>query len=110
MKKILLSLLAIVIVCNASFVFATNCMDGHGTPTGAKEAMGTGVIEAVMPGQKMITITHDPIEKLNWGTMTMDLPVTNRVDLSAIQKGDAVDFHLKLGHDKKYRIIMMKKK
>ncbi len=37
--------------------------------------------------------------------MTMDLLVTKRVDLTPIKAGDKVDFKLKLGRDKTYRII-----
>ncbi len=40
--------------------------------------------------------------------MTMDLPVTNKVDLAKLKPGDKVIFHLKLGRDKAYRITEIK--
>ncbi len=37
--------------------------------------------------------------------MTMELPATSKVALDVIKPGDKVDFRLKLGRDKVYRII-----
>jgi hypothetical protein len=37
--------------------------------------------------------------------MTMDLPVTRRVDLSTVKPGDDVILSLKQGRDKQYRVI-----
>lgn len=44
---------------------------------------------------------------LGWPTMTMDLFVTKRVDLSGKEAGDKVSFKVKLGRDRQYRIIEM---
>jgi len=37
--------------------------------------------------------------------MTMDLPVTSKVDLGSLKAGDKIAFKLKLGRDKTYRVI-----
>ncbi|MEW8496824.1 MAG: copper-binding protein [Candidatus Thiodiazotropha taylori] len=44
---------------------------------------------------------------LKWPEMTMDLPVTKRVDLSRFKAGDQVHFTLKKGRDNHFRIISM---
>lgn len=71
------------------------------------QAAGRGVINAIGADGKSVNITHEPMPDLGWPEMTMDIPVTNKVDLSKTKAGDAVDFTVKLGRDKKYRIIDM---
>ena len=51
---------------------------------------GRGVINAVNIPAGSINITHEPIPALSWPTMTMDLPVTDQVDLSGVNAGDSV--------------------
>ena len=75
---------------------------------GKKEASGTGVINAVDVDAKSINITHDPMPEFGWPKMTMDLPTTKKVDLSRVKAGDKVTFTLKLGMDKKFRVIDVK--
>jgi len=65
---------------------------------------GKGVINSVSIDKRMVNITHEPIPAINWPEMTMDLPVTKHVDLDAVKAGSEVDFMLKLGMDKQYRI------
>lgn len=71
-------------------------------------AAGTGVIHSIDTTKRIINLTHEPMPDLGWPVMTMDLPATKRVDLSGLKEGDKVDFKLKLGRDKKYRIIEIK--
>ncbi len=71
------------------------------------EAAGTGVINSIDAGKKQVNLTHEPMPDLGWPTMTMDLPVTSKVALDAVKPGDKVDFRLKLGRDKVYRVIEM---
>ncbi len=72
---------------------------------GKREAAGTGVINSISAETNSINITHDPMPEFGWPQMTMDLPVTRKVDLSGVKSGDKVTFKLKLGRDKTYRII-----
>ena len=74
-------------------------------PAGITEAKGEGVINTVDATGGKVNLTHDPIEELKWPKMTMDLPVTRRVDLAEIKPGTKVTFKLKLGRDKQYRVI-----
>ncbi|KUO65170.1 MAG: hypothetical protein APF80_14215 [Alphaproteobacteria bacterium BRH_c36] len=78
------------------------------TVPGETEADGVGVINSVDADKGTVNITHEPMPKLGWPTMTMDLPVTKKVDLGDIKAGEKVDFRIKLGRDKQYRVIEMK--
>ncbi len=74
-------------------------------PEGKTEAKAQGVINKIDAEKKSINITHEPVESLGWPKMTMDLPVTKRVDLSTVKTGEKVEFTLKQGRDKQYRVI-----
>jgi len=71
------------------------------------EASGVGVINSLDADKGMVNLTHEPMPDLGWPVMTMDLPVTKRVDLGAVKPGDKVKFKLKLGRDKQYRVTEM---
>lgn len=73
----------------------------------ANQIMGMGTLNQVDSEQKTVNLTHQPIPALNWPAMTMDLPVTKRVDLSGFKAGDKVHFTLKQGRDKQFRISTM---
>jgi Cu/Ag efflux protein CusF len=63
--------------------------EGHAGATGA-----SGVVSAVDPSQRKITIKHGAIKSLGWPAMTMDFAVNQEVDLTAISAGMRVDFTL----------------
>ncbi|NEX20838.1 copper-binding protein [Thiorhodococcus mannitoliphagus] len=75
--------------------------------TGATQ--GQGVINSVDAKGGSVNITHEPIPALSWPAMTMDLPVTDAVDLSGVSAGDKVDFAIMLGSDNVYRITALKR-
>lgn len=82
---------------------------GHGTmkmeaPADVTEAEAKGTINSVDAEGGKINITHEPVEAIGWPKMTMDLPVTRRVDLSAVKLGAPVTFKLKKGRDNQFRI------
>ncbi len=70
-----------------------------------REAKTPAVIHAIDADAGMINVTHDPVEELGWPRMTMDLPVTRRVDLSTVESGSKVVLTLKRGMDKTFRVI-----
>lgn len=82
-------------------------MDHSNMAASASEASAAGLIHQVNGAEKSVNLTHEPIPALNWPEMTMDMPVTNRVDLSGFKAGDRVHFSVKLGMDGVYRIIAM---
>ena len=86
---------------------------GHGAmqaPANEGEATVIGVINSIDAAGGKINVTHEPVKELGWPTMTMDLPVTKRVDLSTLKAGSNVKFKLKLGRDKQYRITEIEPK
>ncbi|MBK1722931.1 copper-binding protein [Thiocystis violacea] len=120
MKK--LTLLTAVLAASAACSFQTQVlamehdqMMGHGGKGAmaqgqATEAThGTGVINSVDAEGGSVNITHEPIPALSWPAMTMDLPVTDAVDLSGVSAGDRVDFAIILGSDNVYRITELKR-
>ncbi|MBF0448099.1 MAG: copper-binding protein [Magnetococcales bacterium] len=74
-------------------------------PMNQADAMGT--IQSINSEGNMVSLSHDPIPALGWPAMTMDLPVTKRVDLSQFKTGETVHFTLKKGRDNQFRIISM---
>jgi len=67
--------------------------------------MGKGLINSVGDGE--VNISHQPIEALGWGAMTMDLQVSDNVDLSTVKAGDKVHFILKKTGEHNYLIDMI---
>ena len=83
-------------------------MHDHAPVTGnANEAMAMGMLHRIDAGKNLVNISHEAIPALKWPEMTMDLPVTKRVDLSAFKVGDKVHFTLKKGRDNQFRITHM---
>ncbi|MES9814448.1 MAG: copper-binding protein [Candidatus Thiodiazotropha sp.] len=83
-------------------------LHGHGEMTSsANQGMGKGVLHKIDRENKTVNLTHQPIPELNWMGMTMDLQVTRRVDLSGFKPNDKVNFTVKKGHDKQFRITTM---
>jgi len=78
---------------------------GHdGGHAGQSEAKATAVVHKVDAAKGTVNVTHDPVPELNWPEMTMDLPVTKRVDLAKLKAGDKVRITIKQGVDKQFRI------
>lgn len=73
-------------------------------PENVNEAEAKGKINTIDADAGVVNVTHEPVEKLGWPTMTMDLPVTRRVDLTTVKPGADVTFKLKKGRDDKFRI------
>ncbi|MEO1650418.1 MAG: copper-binding protein [Pseudomonadota bacterium] len=83
---------------------------GHGSmkmeaPANVTEAEAKAKINTVDSEGGKVNVTHAPVPELGWPTMTMDLPVTRRVDLSAVKPGADVTIKLKKGRDNQFRII-----
>ncbi len=61
-------------------------------------------INNVMPNQRMITITHEPIPEWEWPVMTMDLIVTENVLLDEVKRNQVVHLQLDKTADNNYLI------
>jgi Cu/Ag efflux protein CusF len=57
--------------------------------------VGKGVLHEIDVENRIVNLTHQPIPEINWMGMTMDLPVTKRVDLSGFKANDKVNFTVK---------------
>ena len=76
-----------------------------GTPSGAGDVpaaasetstfSATGVVKAVDPAGKTVTIAQDPVAALQWQAMTMTFDVPD-ADLSSLRQGDRVSFEFAL--------------
>lgn len=73
------------------------------------EASGKGVLQQIDVKAGKVNLSHEPIPEMGWPEMTMDLPVTRRVDLKTFVAGDPVTFTLKRGRDNVFRIVEMQK-
>ena len=66
--------------------------EGH---VGATQA--SGVVDAIDPTKRRLTVSHGAIKSLGWPAMTMDFAVNEAIDLSAIKVGTRVNFTLVRG-------------
>ncbi len=73
--------------------------------TAATESDVDAIIHAIDADAGMINVTHDAIPEIGWPKMTMDLPVTRRVDLSNVKPESKVVLTLKKGMDNQFRVI-----
>jgi Cu(I)/Ag(I) efflux system protein CusF len=61
------------------------------TPDAVPPASATGVVKAVNPVAKTITLDHGPVAALHWPAMIMTFK-TDNVDVGSIKPGDHVAF------------------
>lgn len=61
------------------------------TTSAATSASATGVVTAVDPSARTVTIEHGPVAALQWPAMTMTFQAPD-ADLAAIKAGDRVSF------------------
>jgi len=66
------------------------------------QVWGKGVINSVMADHRMVNISHEPMDELDWPSMTMDFIVTEDVDFSALQVGQTLHFELTKQVDDSY--------
>ncbi len=69
-----------------------------------QKAIGQGVINSVDTVNRKVNLNHEAIIDIGWPAMTMDLDVSKDVDLEALSINQPVQFYMKLGKDKIYRI------
>lgn len=74
------------------------------TPEAITSVWGKGVVNSVMAGHRMVNISHDPIEELDWPSMKMDFTVADSVDFQALQAGQTLHFELTKKTDSSYMI------
>ncbi|MDB2356310.1 efflux RND transporter periplasmic adaptor subunit [Pseudoalteromonas sp.] len=65
---------------------------------------GKGVVNSVMADHRMVNISHEPMDELDWPSMTMDFTVADSVDFKALQAGQALHFEVTKKADNSYLI------
>ncbi len=75
--------------------------------TPLKVVTAHGTVDAVMPAEHKLTLTHEPIAELGWPAMTMDFEVIEGIDLAEFASGTRVRFELHQLDQYRYRIAHM---
>lgn len=70
---------------------------------GAKPT-GSGKVNSVDAGRRVVNLSHGPVAALGWPAMTMNFPVAQSVNLASIREGSQVTFTLGKGDNGKYAI------
>lgn len=55
---------------------------------------GKGVLRELMPDERKINMSHDPIPELGWPDMTMDFRLDEGVSLEGLKPGQAIEFDM----------------
>jgi len=77
----------------------------HGSAPAPAGVPGHGVIDAVDPGRRRVTLSHDPMPEIGWPAMTMVFPIPAGADMKHIKPGHHVDFTLRKGASGSYDLI-----
>lgn len=78
---------------------------GPPAPVGAQ---GVGVVLAVKPETKLVTISHKPIPALGWPATTMDFAMGPGLDAAAFPVASTIEFDLAKGEGATYFISAVK--
>ncbi|MDT8403085.1 efflux RND transporter periplasmic adaptor subunit [Sulfuriflexus sp.] len=69
-------------------------MDMQENMPDSKTITGKGVLRELMPDEKKINVSHEPIPALGWPDMTMDFRVDEAVSLEGLQPGQVIEFDM----------------
>lgn len=69
-----------------------------------REPSGSGIVRNVDAKNRIITVTHGPIEPLNWDATTRKIGVARGVDIKGLKTGSKIGFTLELGAYGRYVI------
>jgi len=61
--------------------------------------MAQGKVNSVNESERTVNLSHEPISALGWPSMTMDMKVSDGMDLSKVPVGKPIDFTLNRGSD-----------
>lgn len=69
-------------------------MDMQENMPDSKTITGKGVLRELMPDERKINVSHEPIPALGWPDMTMDFRIDETVSLEGLQPGQAIEFDM----------------
>lgn len=75
----------------------------HGN-TSSGHVMAHGTVNSVNESDRTVNLSHEPISALGWPSMTMDMKVSDGVDLSKVPVGKPIDFTMSRGADGIYLV------
>ncbi len=73
----------------------------------AEEVMVHAKVNSVNIAERTINVSHGPIRKLHWPAMTMDMKVSDNVDIASLDSGQEVMIALARGNDGIFRITKL---
>lgn len=74
----------------------------------SQTAWAKGEITDIMIDHKMLTLNHQAVKEWNWPSMKMNFMVSDKLDMSQLQKGDTIEFEMQKQQDDSYLIIDIK--
>lgn len=72
--------------------------------TASGHVMAHGTVNSVNESDRTVNLSHEPISALGWPSMTMDMKVSDGVDLSKVPVGKPIDFTMSRGGDGIYLV------
>jgi len=69
---------------------------------------GRGKVSEIEPQDGRVELEHEPIASLQWPRMKMGFVVEDKTQLSALRRGDAVEFELRPQPDKDGNYVISK--
>lgn len=88
---------------------AAHAQMAQAQPQQATAPKASGTVNSVDAGGRKVNVTHGPIPQIGWPGMTMDLAVSDKVDLKSVKPGDKVEFTIKQGSEGIYMIDSISK-
>ena len=66
-----------------------------------------GTVTKVEPGKASVTISHGPVQSMNWPSMVMDFKLKDKALLDSLKQGEKVEFSF-VQSGKDYTITQVK--
>jgi Cu(I)/Ag(I) efflux system membrane fusion protein len=92
----------------ASLAGSIQRLDSRAAKTDADalvSAFASGWVDSLDSQEGTMVITHGPIDRLGWPSMTMEFPVSDEVDMSTIEVGADIQFGLRQRHNGQFEIV-----
>lgn len=69
-----------------------------------RQVLASGRINGIQAEQRLLTITHDPIDEWQWPTMKMDFKLAESVDTSVLSAGQLIEFSIEKTGEWDYQV------
>lgn len=65
----------------------------------------TGIVKDIYRREGLVSVSHTAIPAINWPAMTMKFPVSDKIDLGSLSKGQTVQFTLHRSPDGSFPLV-----